>query len=69
MWGCGGIFGGEDALNNGLVSRAAAEVPVEGLADVGFGIGGEFFGGHDHAGGAVAALEALLIQKALLHWR
>ena len=63
----GGVL---DRLDDVHVSGAAAEIPGDGLADLGFAgvrIAFEQRGpGHEHAGRAEAALEAVLLLEALL---
>ena len=67
-----GHFGGGvlDRIDDVHVSGAAAEIPRYRLADLGFAgvrVGGEQRGpGHQHAGGAEAALEAVFLHEALL---
>src|SRR5439155_12827709 len=62
---------GEDGLDDVVVAGAAAQVPLEALADVGLGRVGvllqERHRRHHHAGGAVAALEAVVLVEGLLH--
>src|SRR3954468_17233654 len=54
-----------------MITRAAAEIAVDGVAYVrlaGVGVFGKEGGrAHDHAGRAVAALEAVLDAEAFLH--
>src|SRR5690606_12919654 len=63
---------GEDALDDALVARAAAQVASDGPTHVG-GVGlrvsrEQGFGGDQHAGRADAALRAAVIGHALLQW-
>src|SRR5829696_2318935 len=63
----GGVLDGFDDV---LVAGAAAEVALKAVADFGFGrvriVVEEGDRGHDHAGGAVAALEAVHLPEAFL---
>src|SRR5262249_31298788 len=60
-----------DGLDDVLVAGASAQVPLEGQSDLrvrGIRIDLEQIDdGHDHAGGAEAALQAVLLVKRLLH--
>ena len=57
-----------DGVLDGVVAGAAAEVALEGAGQV---VSARFVGearrGHDHAGGAEAALERLRVEERLLH--
>jgi len=59
-----------DRVDDVLIAGAAAEIAIERVAD--FLLGGvgvafeELAGSHDHAGGAEAALEAVLVPESLL---
>ena len=60
-----------DRANDRRVSGAAADLPGDGLPDLGFGRIGVSVeqrpGRHHHAGGAEAALQAVALHEALLH--
>src|SRR6185436_5696631 len=63
-----GAHGGDDVV----VARAAAQVALEALAhrvlvEIAALAGREVDGGHDHAGGAEAALQAVVLAERLLH--
>src|SRR5205807_5377266 len=66
------FFGGAlNRLDNMLIAGAAAEVPLNSVPDfffAGIRISLEKLGGsHDHARGAIAALQSMVLPKALLH--
>ena len=69
----GGCFGGGcDGFEDVGITAATAEVAVERRDDL-FARRLLFFaeesdGGHDHAGNAVAALHALVLDEGLLDW-
>ena len=65
--------GGDDGLDDGIIIRAAAEIPHEGLLHlrrIGPGDGVEQGGSHHElAGRAKPALWGIVIDKGLLQWR
>jgi Rrf2 family protein len=65
----GGAEGGRDYV---LVARAAADVARQGVPYLVLGwvwvVGDQLADGHDHAGGAVAALEGVFVLEGLLNW-
>jgi hypothetical protein len=62
----GGAHPGE-RIGDGAVSGAATKISLECVRQIGVLVGIERSRGHDHAGGAEAALERLRIQEGLLH--
>ena len=54
-------------IGDGAVAGTAAKITFERVRQIGLLIGIQGSGGHDHAGGAEAALECLCVQEGLLH--
>jgi hypothetical protein len=61
-------FSLQNTFDDRLIPGTATEIAIQCQSQICFAGKIQLFSGHNHAGGAIAALKALFLQKCLLHW-